>query len=402
MMTSLNRPGRLRPPLLALAAALCGFFAWGHGLTPLAALIVPLWFLSESRWQAWLIMFAYFMAGSRTIPLSSAVFFEQGTSIGFGLLLWCLSAALLAAPWALFRPGSTLSNRIAHLTVAIALSVLPPIGLIGWTNPWLGAALIVPGFGWWSLILGFALLALCAYVPRGRPLGNLAGAFAVVVLASAVWAARDLPSPPSQWIGVEMHAGKAPESAPEQLARQLAVVQAIDAALAQGKQVIVLPEQILGTWSDTWRYFLDATIGPALRESSATLVVGAAVPTGQEARTFNAMLTYDGQSWAQANARFAIPVSMWKPWRHDSTEVEWLTSGIYEVGDQRVMLSLCYEDLLVWTALLSFAHKPDLIVSMANAWWAGGGPAILDIQREHIEAWARIFNVPLVRALNAP
>lgn len=401
MITTQTLSGRLGPPLLILAAALCGFFAWGYGLTPLAALVVPLWFLSASRLQAWLIMLAYFMAGSRTIPLSSAVFFEQGTSIGVGLLLWCLSAALLAAPWALFRPTATLPARIAHLTAAISLSVLPPIGLIGWTNPWLGAALIVPGLGWASLLIGYALLAACAYMPRGRPLRNLAGA-SVVALTAAVGTVRELPPPPDHWIGVEMHAGQAPENAQEQLARQLAIVHAVDTALAQGKRVIVLPEQILGTWSDTWRLFLEATIGQALHDAGAVLVVGAAVPTGHEARTTNAMLTFDGQSWAQANARFAIPVSMWKPWRHDSTEVEWFTSGIYDVSGQRIMLSLCYEDLLVWTSLLSFAHKPDLIVSMANAWWAGAGPAILDIQREHIEAWARIFNVPLVRALNAP
>lgn len=393
--------GRSIPPLVA-CAALCGFFAWGYGLTPLAALVVPLWFLSTTRTHAWLTMFAYFMGASRTIPYSSAVFFRDDSSVAFGVALWVASSALLALPWAIFRPAQNTWHRVGHLASALALSTIPLIGLIGWTSPWLGASLIAPGFGWGSLLLGFALLASCSDVNKGRSGLKLASAFAVCAIAAFAGSNRQMPAPPTDWLGVTMHAGRAPESAQEQGARQAAILQAVDAALAQGKKVIVLPEQILGTWSETWRLFLEATLGQSLRDAGTTLVLGAAVPTGEMERTFNSLLAFDGYGWQQVNARFAIPVSMWKPWRNDSTEVEWFTSGTYSLVGRKVMVSLCYEDLLIWPTLLSFTTRPDLIVSLANAWWAGAAPAILDIQREHVEAWARIFNVPLVRALNAP
>lgn len=68
------------------------------------------------------------------------------------------------------------------------------------------------------------------------------------------------------------------------------------------------------------------------------------------------------------------------------------------------MLSLCYEDVVMWLPLMSFAADPapEVIVSMANVWWASMSPTVIDIQREHVEAWARIFDVPLMRAINLP
>lgn len=393
---------RLRTASLTTLAAACGLFGWGYGINSIAAFVVPIWFLSQSRLHAWLAMFVYFLAASRTIPFSSAVFFEEGSSPVLGVFLWVGSAAILAAPWAIFRPAASSARRIAHLVVAIIVSVVPPVGLIGWTNPILGAALVVPGGGWVSLGIGFALLAACAWVDRRHPLRSLAAPATVVLLASITHLHTELAPPPKHWVGATMHAGHAPTGAIQQAERQLAVIAAIDDGLAKNARVIVLPEQILGTWSATWHLFLEASIGAQLREHKAQVLLGAAVPISSSERTFNSAIVYDGTSWRQANARFAIPVSMWKPWSAQSTVVEWFADGTYWIDGRKILLSLCYEDLLVWPALLSFIHKPQLIVSMANAWWAGAGPKILDIQREHIEAWARIFNVPIVRAVNAP
>ena len=64
------------------------------------------------------------------------------------------------------------------------------------------------------------------------------------------------------------------------------------------------------------------------------------------------------------------------------------------------MFSFCYEDFLPLLAIISFAaDKPDIIVSVSNAWWVRGTDEV-EIQEQHIAAIARIYGVPLVRAVN--
>ena len=41
---------------------------------------------------------------------------------------------------------------------------------------------------------------------------------------------------------------------------------------------------------------------------------------------------------------------------------------------------ICYEQLLVWPALVSLAHNPQVIVAPSNAWWSRD-TSIPDIQR---------------------
>jgi hypothetical protein len=49
--------------------------------------------------------------------------------------------------------------------------------------------------------------------------------------------------------------------------------------------------------------------------------------------------------------------------------------------------------------LQSAFHRPDAIVAVGNGWWTAG-TAIIDIQRASSEAWARLFDLPLVISFN--
>ena len=65
----------------------------------------------------------------------------------------------------------------------------------------------------------------------------------------------------------------------------------------------------------------------------------------------------------------------------------------------RVAPLICYEQLLLWPILQSALHRPEAIVAIGNGWWATG-TAIPLIQHASVEAWARLFGLCLVTAIN--
>ncbi|MEX3630479.1 MAG: hypothetical protein VB138_14585, partial [Burkholderia sp.] len=60
----------------------------------------------------------------------------------------------------------------------------------------------------------------------------------------------------------------------------------------------------------------------------------------------------------------------------------------------RAAADLCNNALLV-----SFAHSPDVVIGAANDWWAKT-TSIPEIQRQVLDTWGRLFDVPVVRATN--
>jgi hypothetical protein len=49
--------------------------------------------------------------------------------------------------------------------------------------------------------------------------------------------------------------------------------------------------------------------------------------------------------------------------------------------------------------LQSAFHRPEAIVAVGNGWWTAG-TSIIDIQHASSEAWARLFDLPLVISFN--
>lgn len=378
-----------------------GAAAWGEDAIELAALIVPVWGLSRSRLDAFVCMFAYYAAGSRSVPSAAATFFGAEHSQVAGLALWLAASMLLAIPWAALYG---LSWRPARALGAIALTALPPIGLIGWLNPLLGASSAVAGYGPLSLVAGASIivaLALCGTAARQPRWKLSAAALAAVVVTVGAVAQRPAAPGLDGWVAVQAHAGPAPTQFTERWERLELVTRETLTHLRQGARVIVFPEQHLGVLSIETKPFLEAALGQPLRKAGAVMVIGAAVPTGVKERTTNSALIYDGYGWAQHDARVAVPISMVRPWADDSTEIRPLGRGSVTIAGQRVLMSMCYEDMMVWPHLVDLVRqRHDAVVSIANGWWVGDSGAGR-VQQQHIEAWARIFALPLVRSVNS-
>jgi hypothetical protein len=90
---------------------------------------------------------------------------------------------------------------------------------------------------------------------------------------------------------------------------------------------------------------------------------------------------------------------MWRPWADNGAVAPWFQSGVGVVGATRVAHLICYEQLLLWPVLVSMANAPDILLGVANSWWARG-TSIPSIQKQATTSWARAFNKYAIYAQN--
>ncbi len=84
----------------------------------------------------------------------------------------------------------------------------------------------------------------------------------------------------------------------------------------------------------------------------------------------NALFTVGADADKRMIDRVLVPYSMWKPWEKGGADAFWFDSGVHQISGTRIATVICYEQLLVWPVLHSFAHNPEILVGAANDWWA--------------------------------
>lgn len=379
----------LAPAYIAVpVAAAIGTLAWGPSLAALALapLVVALWASRQSRVAAWLVMLAYYLAAARGLPVGAAEFFGSDTPAVFSALLWLGASLLLSVPWA------CLWGRAGYwwrLPVAVALCSIPPVGLVGWSNPAVAAGVFFPALGWVGLLAMLAALAGLCYWPA-----RVGAGLAVVGLASVGFQAPGSPA----WIEAHQTAYGGSGGAGRDLVRDyIANQRMIELAVTSAAPYVLFPETVAGVWTPETAELWD---GPAarLRAAGRTALVGAEVPIPGTSKKRNA-LVFVGHESGELVQRIPVPVSMWKPWAGTGTEAYLLGDGIGRVNGARVAVFICYEQLLVWPMLLSQAQRPEIIIGAANDYWAAG-TSIPHIQTTTLRAWSRLFDLPLVVAMN--
>lgn len=382
----------MRSTLLVLAAISIGMLAWSGEarLLPAAMLFPALWSLAPSRFVAALVAAGYFLAASRGLPQSVVNFF--GSGMGAGCMLWIAASIPFVATHALlWTPRSGSGRTISYAVIAVLLSV-PPLGIVGWAHPITLAGILFPGWSW--LGLGAAAVGLLAMTTRFRaiPILVFAGFW---IWSAANWTAPNLPR---GWVGLSTQFGGNNGQYADYEQHHETIVRVRQEAMA-GAQVIVLPEGALGVWTPTVeRLWVDAL------ESLGVTVIGGAIifdNTGY----WNVMLELSQEgSVVHYRQRMPVPVSMWQPWlrlsgTQEGARADFFARPVNRVGDLPIATLICYEQLLIWPVLQSAFGSPTLLIAPANGWWATGTD-ILPIQIAATTAWARLFDLPLVLAVN--
>ncbi|UXT85270.1 conjugal transfer protein TraB [Agrobacterium tumefaciens] len=383
-----------RTGVLGALSAGAGWIGWSGNvlLFPVAGAFPMLWSLARTRLQAAVISAAYFLAASRGLPQGVANFYGQ--DIWPGLLLWLVaSSAFVTVHSVLWTDRKGWQKPFRYMAVC-GLMAVPPFGILGWAHPITAAGVLFPGWGWWGL--GAMAAGLIVMTTRYRP------AAATAIIGFWLWSAAGWTTPnlPTRWTGIdlEMRASLGREAG---LQRQQDL---IDVARAQPSgTTVVLPESALGFWTATVARFWQK----GLTGTDITVIAGAALIDGRGYDNVLVAVSSEGNE-VLYRERMPVPGSMWQPWRgwighgneyEGGARAHFFANPVVEVGSAKVAPLICYEQLLVWPVLQSVFHRPDAIVAVGNGWWTAG-TSIVDIQRASSEAWARLFDLPLVISFN--
>jgi hypothetical protein len=384
---------------IVLAAAALGCIAWGEhpealGLAPALA---GLWALSSSRIGAGLTAFAYYLGVARGLPSGTAVFFGVDASPLIGIALWLAVSAFLALPWGLFWPKGGRGYWWRLLAVLAAVSV-PPLGAFGWGNPITGAGILFPATGWAGLAATWLLMvAYSRAASSRRPLRNtlyVTAVLACLVLAAAM-AAGHQPPRSAAVKGIDTQLSGVGLGSYDFLTAYRNN-QALIASAAQhaGTKAVLLPESVAGLWQSA-----TADLWQRADGMPSTVFLGAAEPhRGGDYSNAIVAITPQG-SQVVYRQRMPVPIGMWHPWREDSAVAHWDGPGVFELDAARYGALICFEQLLIWPVLQTYAASPSLVLAPTNAWWSKG-TAVPAIQESVVTAWARLFAVPVVTAYN--
>lgn len=376
-------------------AAVLGFVGWSGNVMAMLGLpvLVWIWRIAPSRRIAFMALLAYYLVADRGLLRGASVFFSdplQKPSLMAGLAIWIAPSLLLALTWA------TLWGRrfpVVRLGAVLLLISVPPIGIFGWANPLTAAGAWFPGAGWWGLIAFLSLLLLLVSASAWRRYG-VALAVVLAVATNMVYTAPES----TKWMAINTQFQPSKNDAGEySRMRQLLAIADRGLARAVPGSVIVLPEAVGGNWEVNGPFW--EQIGEAARRKEVTILVGGRHAIDEATQDVNGLFSVGFEDGIMIPGRMPVPISMWIPFSSKGTVAAWGHPGVTRVHGQIVAHLVCYEQLLIWPVLRSMVESPQILLGVANDWWAAG-TTIPAIQRQVVEAWGRLFAVPVVFAAN--
>ena len=379
-------------------------------------------FVQPTRRWSYASALSYYVGALWSIIPGARNFFGSSGSFLDAFVLWIVSGILLAIPWALVWTKER-RQVLWRAPVGLILSVVPPLGLIGWASPLTSSGLLFPGSSW----LGLAGCAFAIGALAWRPKPTIFVAGTVAVGLNLLFVSPSLNS----WQAVNTNLGSVSGEQSSALAQFEAAEFVQRRALASNAHVIVFPEAVVSSWTPATDSFWEGTINK-LRSSGKAIIVGAKVIDAQPPSAFSAdnfalslatlqsapagphvsplsrtddvaayrnVLVVRGQESTMFDQRIPVPVSMWRPFATAGVQLHLTGPSILPLEGQRVAVLICYEQLLTWPILTSLIGKPTVIVAVANDYWAYG-TTIPEFQRSAVRAWARLMSIPYVSATN--
>ncbi|KIE05261.1 hypothetical protein NF27_DT00350 [Candidatus Jidaibacter acanthamoeba] len=383
-------------------SALIGYFAWGGSemWLALAPCFVVVWAFSRNKIHAYFCALSYYLAASHGLIKGAGVFFgspgKEEVSIVSGIAIWVLPNIILALPWALLWGKKYYYLRVSLIILSVSI---PPIGLFGWANPITAAGVIFPGLGWPGLIATFILLILLCYMFQASKSLNISIGFLLILSVFCRINYKEQ-SHISGIVGINTKLCWIKSSEDEYEHNKL-LIETVDEVLAAHKalKLILLPELVIGTWNNANKHLWEK-INRKCKDLGITVFLGGRINLNQR-EYISGMIAIGKEEGAILFDRVPVPISMWRPWaKGKSTAISyWSHPGVYSIQGKRVASIICYEQLLIWPILHSMVYNPEILLASSNTWWAKN-TNIPSIQQQVTKAWAKLFNIQLVRAVN--
>ncbi len=337
----------------------------------LSALMPWFVFRQQTRTRAAVAAFTYFAVASAPIP-----WITERPAVGIGLLF--TASATLTIPWiALWH--SDPSQRFWRIPSALLLSAIPPLGIINWASPLTAAGLLFPGTGLAGLAATAVAEAHWSVYPK--------------TVAVGILAANLLYIPPAQPPEIQaINTAHSPDAFEKEELARIAIHNA-------NSTLTILPEGTVRRWTEATEAYWADTINH-LKATNRTALISAALSIPNSDEFHNSVLTIGANPTARFDQRIPIPIGMWKPFGPANGVPLNLTGpGTLKLGEHRIAILICYEQLLVWPMIHSALEKPTLIVGISNAAWTKH-TYIPAAQEACLQAWSRLFGIPYVSAIN--
>jgi apolipoprotein N-acyltransferase len=380
------------PLAFAIAGAAIGIVAWsGHvAALPLSLGLMALLRPAATFLNRLFLTTSYFAGAMWPILPGSSIFYGNDFEPLHTVRNWIAVSILLALPWALLT-GSSLKRLAWSVPLCLIVESVPPFAVIGLANPLVSAGALFPHAGWFGLILTLLLATFVAI----RPLPAVAAVAALSIIAPFI----PQPNPVPGWQGIDTNYGGAGVDSPDAIKIYSVAENIQQTALDSNAQVIVFPESVVYRWTPTTDLFWKRTLD-TLKAQGKTIVVGAMTDLPGDRYYLNVAVVR-GDTHGVIAQRIPVPIAMWKPFTHDGsgTLLNIFGRTTASIHGQRAAIVICYEQLLVWPMIRSFMDRPTVLIGMANDFWARD-TNFDRIQAATLQSWSRLFNTPVVSAVN--
>ncbi len=385
---------KFRATTLPFLAGSIGVLSWSGYSTPLLLLpiIAWIWSTSQSRLTTFVALFFYYAGASRGMINGAGMFYSanQVPAWWIGIVMWTCSSTILASVWAF---GWGVKSHAARLCTILLILSVPPIGLIGWANPLTAAGIFYPGLGWFGFCAMLLLMCCIVSLPY---ISVLTPFFVVSVIAHTCATSLTVPN---VWQGINTQLGSV-QTIEDEFKRLTWLQKIINEATAKAAigARIVLPEMVGGDWSINGPWW--DVINVRLKEKNQIVFLGAHWPAQHGRGYVNGIVTIGAGNGATIKERVPVPISMWRPWTDDGSAIaSWFGTSTTVIDGNKIGHLICYEQILIWPVLATFAQSPNIVIVISNMWWAKE-TNILAVQREAVEAWSKLFSIQLVSATN--
>lgn len=359
-------------PVISLSVGVISYGQWWWTIA-LSIFFPVLLFRCESRIQAFTVAALYHLGATRALALAAGQFYGQ--DIFFGVVIWLLgngiNALVYAALW-----HSAPRIRLYTIPLAILLTSVPPLGIVGWANPLTSAGIFFPGSGVAGL---FYIIGL--YVCLASRQHSFIKVFAILSL----WCFASFKTPKINFVsGISTNFQRTEDSGLEDFKRQTSLFGKVRSAK---ERIVLLPEGIVtGGWTE---------VGQRLwSKESKSVLIGAELKIGRPEN-----IIVDSKSGTIYRQRQPVPFSMWRPFDSSSYAASWFENPLIEVDGKKIAPLICYEGFLVWPVVHSYLAGATSIAATGNYWW-NHGKEIPVIHESIVKIWSRLFSIPYTMAVN--
>ena len=372
-----------------LAAAAVGFFAWRGQFwaLPLSLIVPCLMALQPSRIAAGSTALAYYGAASLPVIAVSEVYWPSKGVLA--IALWFAAAAALSLPWVVFWTRKPALKPFAVMA-AMLLSAVPPLCIVGWASPLVSAGVLFPDSTWFGIAAVAALPGLLIH--RTTRAVSLLAATSASIILNAGSKAIEIPK------GWEAEKTSIHRSRQQGSLTDFFIEDRLQRIVMQSQaRFLVFPEGAVRHWTEA----TDAFWATALDGSPKTVLLGAGQVIPGSSQYYNSVVILGREPRDAVHQRIPVPGGMWNPLRSKGTfAADPFAPGTVDVGGQRAAILICYEQLLAWPMLRSAVEHPTLLIAISNEAWTSR-TVVPRVQRACSRAWARLFGLPLISAINS-